>query len=114
MYASSVLTREAGIAQPDYPAGAIACTPSAAGFRHCRFVAVGRNAGAAPPPTSPPDMDAIGKLNAALADRYHPKPEIGHGGMATAYLADDLKHQHSVALNVLHPELGVILGANVS
>ena len=56
-------------------------------------------------------MDVIAKLNAALSGRYHLKHEIGHGGMATVYLADDLKHQRSVALKVLHPELGVVLGA---
>ena len=56
-------------------------------------------------------MDVIAKLNAALSGRYHLKHEIGHGGMATVYLADDIKHQRSVALKVLHPELGVVLGA---
>ena len=56
-------------------------------------------------------MDVIATLNAALAGRYHLIREIGHGGMATVYLADDLKHQRSVALKVLHPELGVVLGA---
>ena len=86
--------------------------PSAAGFRHRRFVALGRSAVAAPL-TAPGDyeMDVIAKLNAALSGRYHLKHEIGHGGMATVYLADDLKHQRSVALKVLHPELGVVLGA---
>ena len=86
--------------------------PSAAGFRHRRFVALGRSAVAAPL-TAPGDyeMDVIATLNAALSGRYHLKHEIGHGGMATVYLADDLKHQRSVALKVLHPELGVVLGA---
>ena len=56
-------------------------------------------------------MDVIATLNAVLAGRYHLIREIGHGGMATVYLADDLKHQRSVALKVLHPELGVVLGA---
>ena len=56
-------------------------------------------------------MDVIATLNTALSGRYHLIREIGHGGMATVYLADDLKHQRSVALKVLHPELGVVLGA---
>ena len=50
-------------------------------------------------------MDAIETLNAALSDRYAIEHELGAGGMATVYLAEDLKHRRPVALKVLKPEL---------
>jgi eukaryotic-like serine/threonine-protein kinase len=50
-------------------------------------------------------------LQAALADRYAIEHELGHGGMATVYLAQDLKHGRPVALKVLRPELSAVLGA---
>ncbi len=53
---------------------------------------------------------ALGALTAALADRYAIEREIGAGGMATVYLARDLKHDRRVALKVLKPELGAVLG----
>src|SRR5476649_1540949 len=56
-------------------------------------------------------MDMIGKLNAALAGRYTIERELGAGGMATVYLAADLKHDRKVALKVLKPELAAVLGA---
>ncbi len=46
----------------------------------------------------------------ALQDRYHLERELGAGGMATVYLAKDLKHNREVALKVLRPELAAILG----
>ena len=49
-------------------------------------------------------------LASALADRYRIERELGAGGMATVYLAHDLKHDRSVAIKVLHPELGAALG----
>ncbi len=49
-------------------------------------------------------------LEAGLAGRYTLQREIGRGGMATVFLAQDLKHDRSVALKVLHPELAVALG----
>ena len=49
-------------------------------------------------------------LTAALADRYRIERELGQGGMATVYLAEDLRHQRKVALKVLKPELGAVLG----
>ncbi len=51
------------------------------------------------------------RLTAALSDRYHIEREIGQGGMATVYLAQDLKHKRKVALKVLKPELAAVLGA---
>lgn len=51
------------------------------------------------------------ELRAALADRYALEVEIGRGGMATVFLAGDLKHGRRVALKVLHPELTAALGA---
>src|SRR5215212_5413223 len=56
-------------------------------------------------------MDALGQLSAALAGRYVVEREIGAGGMATVYLARDARHRRNVALKVLNPELGVVLGA---
>ncbi|MGE0442100.1 MAG: protein kinase [Gemmatimonadales bacterium] len=50
------------------------------------------------------------RLSAALADRYRIDRELGQGGMATVYLAHDLKHDRDVALKVLKPELAVALG----
>jgi len=51
------------------------------------------------------------RLTAALADRYRIERELGSGGMATVYLAADLKHDRKVALKVLKPELAAVLGA---
>ena len=53
----------------------------------------------------------IERLSAALADRYRIERELGMGGMATIYLAADLKHDRKVALKVLKPELAAVLGA---
>jgi serine/threonine-protein kinase len=50
------------------------------------------------------------RLQASLADRYRIERELGAGGMATVYLADDLKHHRQVALKVLRPELTASLG----
>jgi serine/threonine protein kinase len=52
----------------------------------------------------------IAVLRAALADRYRIEHELGRGGMATVYLAHDLRHDRPVALKVLRPELAAALG----
>ena len=55
--------------------------------------------------------DPIILLNAALEGRYRIEREIGEGGMATVYLAEDLRHERNVALKVLKPELAAGVGA---
>src|ERR687897_1564885 len=52
----------------------------------------------------------ITSLGAALQGRYTIDREIGRGGMATVYLARDVRHNRAVALKVLNPELGAVLG----
>ena len=51
------------------------------------------------------------ELTSALADRYRIERELGSGGMATVYLAHDVKHDRKVAVKILKPELGAVLGA---
>jgi serine/threonine-protein kinase len=53
----------------------------------------------------------IDRLTAALSDRYRIERELGEGGMATVYLAEDVKHDRRVALKVLKPELAAVVGA---
>jgi eukaryotic-like serine/threonine-protein kinase len=55
-------------------------------------------------------MDALAQLNTSLAGRYAIDREVGRGGMATVYLARDIRHARHVALKVLNPELGAVLG----
>ena len=55
--------------------------------------------------------DLLDSLREALADRYAVERELGRGGMATVFLAEDLKHHRSVAIKVLHAELTAALGA---
>ncbi|UCC75159.1 MAG: protein kinase, partial [Gemmatimonadota bacterium] len=55
--------------------------------------------------------DEPDRLRAALADRYSIERQLGSGGMATVFLAQDLKHERSVAVKVLRPELAAVLGA---
>jgi Tol biopolymer transport system component/tRNA A-37 threonylcarbamoyl transferase component Bud32 len=51
------------------------------------------------------------RLTAALSDRYRLESELGEGGMATVYLAQDIKHNRRVAVKVLRPELAAVIGA---
>jgi serine/threonine-protein kinase len=55
-------------------------------------------------------QDVFDRLKTALADRYAIEQEVGSGGMATVYLAEDLKLHRKVALKVLRPELAATLG----
>src|SRR5678809_186363 len=57
-------------------------------------------------------MTTAASLALALADRYRIERELGQGGMATVYLAHDLRHDRDVAIKVLHPDLGAALGAD--
>ncbi|MGH7709955.1 MAG: protein kinase domain-containing protein, partial [Gemmatimonadaceae bacterium] len=72
------------------------------GFRHLTPASVNR-------PASTPE--ALARLNAALAGRYRIERELGQGGMATVYLARDVRHDRDVAIKVLRPELAAVLGA---
>jgi serine/threonine-protein kinase len=55
--------------------------------------------------------ELLGRLQSALVDRYRLDREIGAGGMATVYLAEDVRHDRRVALKVLRPELAAVIGA---
>ncbi|MGH7702969.1 MAG: protein kinase domain-containing protein, partial [Gemmatimonadales bacterium] len=55
--------------------------------------------------------DALSRLTAALSDRYTVECEIGRGGMAVVFRAEDLRHHRSVAIKVLSPDLSPVLGA---
>ena len=55
-----------------------------------------------------PDSPSV--LADALRDRYRFERELGAGGMARVWLADDLKHERKVAIKILHPELAAVLG----
>ena len=54
--------------------------------------------------------DVLARLTTTLADRYRVDRELGAGGMATVFLAHDLRHDRDVAIKVLHPDLGAALG----
>jgi eukaryotic-like serine/threonine-protein kinase len=56
--------------------------------------------------------DLLNRLQASLADRYRIERELGRGGMATVFLAHDLKHDRPVALKVLHPDLAQVMGSD--
>src|SRR5574338_942021 len=55
--------------------------------------------------------ELLSRLQSALADRYRLEREVGAGGMATVYLAEDVRHDRRVALKVLRPELAAVIGA---
>src|SRR5215210_3814766 len=55
--------------------------------------------------------DAVARLTEGLAGQYRIERKLGEGGMATVYLAEDLRHARKVAVKVVHPELAAVLGA---
>ena len=55
--------------------------------------------------------DTLERLRLVLADRYAVERELGRGGMATVFLAQDLRHDRKVAIKVLRPELAAVIGA---
>jgi eukaryotic-like serine/threonine-protein kinase len=55
--------------------------------------------------------ELLERLRTAFADRYQLEREVGAGGMATVYLAQDLRHGRKVAVKVLRPELAAVIGA---
>jgi serine/threonine-protein kinase len=55
--------------------------------------------------------DTLERLRASLADRYVVERELGRGGMATVYLARDVRHDRDVAIKVLHPDLAATIGS---
>ena len=59
-----------------------------------------------------PSTTETSRVRAALGDRYHVETVIGQGGMATVYLAEDLKHHRKVAVKVMQPELAATVGAD--
>ena len=60
------------------------------------------------PSLTPPEE----RLRAALAGRYAIERKLGQGGMATVYLAHDLRHEREVAVKVMRPELASTMGAD--
>ncbi len=55
--------------------------------------------------------DPVSTLTSALSDRYRIERELGAGGMATVYLAEDIRHRRKVAIKVVHPELSAVIGS---
>src|SRR5688500_2252844 len=63
-------------------------------------------------PVAPSMSSTLERLGGALSDRYRVDRELGSGGMATVYLAHDLRHDRDVASKVLRPDLGAALGGD--
>ncbi|MEE8572553.1 MAG: protein kinase [Gemmatimonadota bacterium] len=57
-------------------------------------------------------VDFIDRVRSALADRYTVKRELGRGGMATVFLAEDQKHSREVAIKVIRPEIAISVGVD--
>ena len=56
--------------------------------------------------------EIVDRLRSALANRHQIERELGQGGMATVFLARDVRHGRNVALKVLRPELAAVVGAD--
>ena len=80
--------------------------PLPAGAAFC--MKCGGATGASPPPE---EKSTFERLQASLADRYRVDKELGKGGMATVFLAHDVRHERDVAIKVLHPELAASMGS---
>src|ERR1041385_1050009 len=76
-----------------------------------RFLARGQRSRYISCVSDPPSAPEFAALRAALAGRYTLERELGAGGMATVYLAQDQKHGRRVAMKVLRPELAAVIGA---
>jgi TolB-like protein/tRNA A-37 threonylcarbamoyl transferase component Bud32 len=64
-----------------------------------------------PPRTGTTELGEIARVRKALAEHYQVERILGEGGMATVYLAQDLKHRRKVAVKVMHPDMAATLGA---
>ena len=64
-----------------------------------------------PPRTAATDVGEVARIRKALADHYQVERILGEGGMATVYLAQDLKHRRKVAIKVMRPDMAATLGA---
>ena len=87
-----------GVGESGRPAGSLPCPLRARGAHSLRG---GRGTA----------MELVEQLAAALGDRYRVERELGHGGMAVVFLAEDLKHHRRVAIKLLRPELSAVLGS---
>ena len=105
---------QAGTASKDSPVVCVALWGSPSQADAGMFVACRLRPNFAETPkrrtTSAASMSSVDLLTSALVGRYDIEREIGVGGMATVYLARDVKHRRAVALKVLKPELGAVLG----
>ena len=86
-------------------------TPAAPIFETSPILEPGRSGRPIQTGTDIPMTDPIARLTAALHDRYTIERQIGEGGMATVFLAEDLKHRRPVAIKVLRPELAATVGS---
>jgi serine/threonine-protein kinase len=91
---------------PTSPAACTQCgAPLTRGAAFC--IKCGAATGVAPQP----ETGILERLQVSLADRYRIERQLGAGGMATVFLAHDLRHERDVAIKVLHPELAASMGA---